>query len=236
MICSGVSLYKIPKKSSDETPIESDPEKNKSNLIAVVSASLYGVIAGFSIKTSLDKTFEQVIGRLNDLHAASGHITETSFRTLLLAITDTHYEIFMAIAFISTAIPFYHGAMIFLSEKSKMGAISNLRQLGYHFGFLFLQSIILLGISLSLESFLFSIVMFVLLMLVDSLWVIIGQRKHQGAPPLGWLCLNVGFTAILFMLLYEGWDPKVSVTYLWIVCLGRTALDYALFRDMYVKH
>ncbi len=233
IVISGIALLgPIHERRNDSN------EKNKF-FIMIVASSLYAVIAGLALKTVFDSTFTKKIMMEVSvvLNQTSEHAANASLHTLLVAIQNSQYHVLMMFSFIVTAVPFYHGAMIFLSEHVKLDNKSN-SPLFYNFGFLFLQSIVLLGLAFSLESFLLSIGMLVLLMVISSLWVIIITKKMKtgGSPPLGWLCLNLGFSAALFLITYDGWTAETSSWYLAAVCSVRTFVDYVLFRSMYVMH
>jgi hypothetical protein len=221
--------HKVDKMKEDEST-------NNSAVMIAVTSALYAVIAGFAIKNALSNTFDGIIHQIQNHFPSSTYPIEgASFSVIINSLSNSQYEIWMGVVFLTTAIPFYHGAMIFLSDKSGIKRLTTYKDVVIHFIPLFVQSIIFLALSLSLQSLMFSVMMLILLAIVDSLWIIIGQKSER-RPPMGWLCINIGFVATLFLTTYHGWNPTSSSMYLGIICIVRTMIDYAGFKDMYIRH
>lgn len=201
-----------------------------SPLFLSISATLYAVIAGFAIIIMLRFAFEGII---DDLKVITNYnIVNATHSSISLAIERSWYEIIISGAFLATVIPFYHGAMLFLSDKSHILQEEESHKLARHFFALFIQSIIFLGVALSLGSFIFVIILFIALMFVDTVWVLITQTADKH-PPVGWIFLNLGFTASLFLIIYpEEISAVTSTALLLITCVIRTTIDYVVF-DQY---
>lgn len=214
---------------------EKETTTGNSTVMIAVTSALYAVIGGFAIKTALGNTFDGIINQIQNHFPQHSPIEGASFAIIMDSLSKSQYEIWMGVVFLVTAIPFYHGAMIFLSDKSGIKRLTTPKEVLIHFIPLFGQSIIFLALSMSLQSFMFSVMMLILLAIVDSLWIIIGQ-KSEARPPIGWLCINIGFVSSLFLTIHQGWIPSSSSMYLGIICILRTAIDYMGFRDMYIRH
>ena len=223
IIC-GVGIRSYWKKiSEDEAKESSSPQ-----VTVYISAGLYGIIAGFAIKNVVESTIKGIIGEVTQSFEDT---TSEQFSQILLSLQQSPYEILMLTVFLATAIPFYHGAMIFLSEKSHKkpetpsGMIS-------HFGSLFIQAIIFLTISIVLQNFVLVVFLLIILMIVDSAWIILSQKTLR-KPPLGWLASNLGFTTALLLTVHLSWNLDSSAIILALICITRTIIDYAGFREVY---
>lgn len=230
IIVSGITLVFRP-----EEKIQMSKSKDRFSILVIASA-LYAVIAGLALKDVFENIFYKklMVEISNSLNNTS--IADASLSVIYAATMKIQYDILMMVAFVTTAIPFYHGAAIFLSEHTKFDP-EHKKLLFVNFGFLFAQSIILLGFALSLGSFLLSIGMLILLMTLSSFWVIIARViVKDNPPPLGWLSLNVGFSGTILLTIHHEWTPIISSGYLAIICLLRTVIDYKCFKNMYVGH
>ena len=214
---------------------EKETTTGNSTIMIAVTSALYAVIGGFAIKTALGNTFDGIIHQIQNHFPPNSPIEGASYPIIMDSLSKSQYEIWMGVVFLITAIPFYHGAMIFLSDKSGIKRLTTPKEVLIHFIPLFGQSIIFLAISMSIQSFMFSVMMLILLAIVDSIWIIAGQ-KSETKPPIGWLCINIGFVSALFLTIPLGWIPSSSSAYLGIICIARTAIDYAGFKDMYIRH
>lgn len=227
-----------PKQKDITNMIKKLLEKNldKFPLIVTVNAAIYAVIAGFAIKTTLENVFHPINVEIGTTESIA------SLQEILSAILIHEFQISVGVGLLITSIPFYHGAMIFLSEKSKVVlSNSSTKPMILHFSMLFLQAIIFLASALVVEHFKFVIAGLIALMVIDSLWILLARLGAGKPPPIGWLGLNVGFTSALIITLYDAWavmnyDSVVSLGQIFlIICLGRTIADYTLFDFMYKK-
>lgn len=243
IVFSGIAISytwnKFEENSSDNPMQKPSPstteltnENENSFLFLTVSGTLYAVIAGFAIISMLEFSFTGIIAELKI--ETGDNLATATISSILLAIQNSYYEIFMGLAFLATAIPFYHGAMLFLSDKSRILLEEDTKKLSRHFFTLFTQAIIFLGISLVLDSFVFVIVLLLALMFVDSIWLSITQNMKK-PPPKGWIFLNLGFVAALFLTIYPGWEPITSAALLLLICSIRAGVDYVAFEPYYFK-
>src|SRR3989442_89027 len=205
--------------------VEPKEPKEKSALLVSVSGALYAVIAGFAIKNATEFVLNHFIDSKLMLDSSKDY-----FMRIFDALWITP-EAKMGIIFLIMAIPFYHGAMIFLSDKSRKED-EGAKGLTWHFGILFIQAIIFLSVSFALKSFEFVVVLLIFLMLIDSIWIIGGQ-KTKNKPPIGWLSLNLCFTGALFLSLYNI-SVIDSLNLLFLSTLFRTAVDYVGFKNIYM--
>lgn len=196
-------------------------------VLMTVNAALYGVIAGFAITTTMRFVFDKIQGGIGF------DISVASLQQIFDSIFTNPNSVLMGFVFLATAIPFYHGSMIFLSDKSKTIEIESARGRALHFTVLFFQAIIFLSTSFALESFKLVIALFVFLMIVDSIWIIWARLGTKSKPPLGWLGSNLSFTAALLFIPYQSWFEPISL--LAVASGFRTVVDYVGFRKMYSK-
>lgn len=223
VICA-IGIISNWKKTGEDISIKT----NLAQITVYISAGLYGIIAGFAIKNAIEIT---IMGTLNQIIHTLEDTASIKLSQFFIGLGQGTYEISMFFAFLATAIPFYHGAMIFLSKESHQEPEAS-KAIALHFGCLFIQAIIFLSISLVLQYFLLVILLLILLMIIDSIWIILGQKtKHK--PPLGWLSSNLAFTAVLFLIIYLNWDPNDSALFLLFTCLIRTVVDYVGFTKVY---
>lgn len=223
IIC-GVGISSYWKKISED---ESE-ESSSTQVTVYISAGLYGIIAGFAIKNVIEST---ITGIIDEVSLPIEDTVSTKFSQILLSLQQSPYEISMLFVFLATAIPFYHGAMIFLSEKSHKkpetpGGMIN------HFGCLFIQAIIFLAISIVLQNFVLVVFLLIILMIVDSAWIILSQKTLR-KPPLGWLASNLAFTTALLLIAHLSWNLDSSAIILALLCITRTVIDYSGFQDVY---
>ncbi len=210
-----------------------DEGKNRSKetssvLMISVSASLYAVLAGLSLVITTEFVFGSIIDKLESLEIDMFLISHETFHDIVFSNSN---EILIAIAFLSTAIPFYHGAMVYISDKSRNIEIESNKGLVFHFSVLFIESILLIGIASSLASLTIVITLLILLQVVDSFWIILGQ-KTKNRPPLGWLGLNLGFSAVLIYSLHINSIPE-SLYFFVGFSIVRMIIDYVGFRNVY---
>jgi len=223
IIC-GVGISSYWKKISEDKSERTD----STQVTVYISAGLYGIIAGFAIKNVIESTITGIIGEVTQSFEDT---TSAEFSQILLSLQQNPYEILMLAVFLATAIPFYHGAMIFLSEKSHKkpetpsGMIS-------HFGCLFIQAIIFLTISIVLQNFVLVVFLLIILMIVDSVWIVLSQYTLR-KPPLGWLASNLAFTTALFLTVHLSWNLDSSAFILALICITRTIIDYVGFKEVY---
>ena len=211
------------KSSQDEAKVVKSTQ-----LPVYISAGLYGIIAGFAIKNAVEHTISGIVGRMTLSYEDT---VSTTFSHIISNLLQSPYEISLFFVFLLTAIPFYHGAMIFLSEASHKKPQTP-KGIIIHFGCLFIQAIIFLSISFVLPNYLLVIFLFIILMIFDSVWIMI-SRITLRKPPLGWLPSNLFFTTALFLIIYVNWDPTSSAIILAVICLIRTLVDYFAFKDEY---
>ncbi len=232
ILSSGVAITKQWKKPLDiERNLSENQSFERPTLMISVSAALYAVLAGFAVVTALNYTFTRLVESLRELES---DISLISIETMNEAISNNVNELIMAGVFLSTAVPFYHGAMVYLSDKSRNVDIETKGGLAFHFFILFIQAVLLLGIANSLESITFVITLLIALMVIDSFWIIFGQRT-KNKPPLGWLCLNLGFTAAIIISLHLNAVP-LSLYMLFAASILRSVFDYLGFREVYTKY
>jgi len=223
IIC-GVGISSYWKKISEDKSERTD----STQVTVYISAGLYGIIAGFAIKNVIESTITGIIGEVTQSFEDT---TSAEFSQILLSLQQNPYEILMLAVFLATAIPFYHGAMIFLSEKSHKkpetpsGMIS-------HFGCLFIQAIIFLTISIVLQNFVLVVFLLIILMIVDSVWIVLSQYTLR-KPPLGWLASNLAFTTALLLTVHLSWNLDSSAFILALICISRTIIDYVGFTEVY---
>lgn len=214
--------------SSSDSPKSESPDSDRPTLLMNVNVALYAIIAGFAITNSMRFIFDEV---KKELPQTVNH-SSTSYSVIFEAMYHSQYEIVISAIFLLTAIPFYHGAMVFLSDKSRTIEKENSKSLTIHFLVLFTQSIIFLAVSYTLVSIKLVVALFVGLMIIDSIWIIWGQTT-KSKPPLGWLGLNLIFTSFLFISIYQLYiEPEIMLL---IFCIIRTGLDYFIFKHMYSK-
>ena len=223
VIC-GVGISSYWRKPSVDIAAKSD----LTQITVYISAGLYGIIAGFAIKNAIESTIEGII---DPITLSLVDTSSTKLSQIFTGLVQNPYEISMFFVFILTAIPFYHGAMIFLSKESREKP-EPAKGMILHFGCLFIQAIIFLSISLVLQFFILVILLLILLMIVDSVWIILSQRTlHK--PPLVWLSTNLAFTTALILVIYPGWNPDYSAPFLAFACLIRTLVDYLGSPEVY---
>ena len=223
IICSvGIRSY-WKKISEDEAKESVSPQ-----VTVYISAGLYGIIAGFAIKNVIESTIKGIIGEVTKSFEDTA---SAEFSQILLSLQQSPYEILMLTVFLATAIPFYHGAMIFLSEKSHKKPETPIGMIS-HFGSLFIQAIIFLTISIVLQNFVLVVFSLIILMIVDSAWIILSQKTLR-KPPLGWLASNLGFTTALLLTVHLSWNLDSSAFILALICITRTVIDYAGFQEVY---
>ncbi len=211
------------KSSKDESE-----EVKSTQLPVYISAGLYAIIAGFAIKNATEHT---ILGIVSKMTLSIEDTGSTTFSHIFSHLLQSPYEISLFFVFLLSAIPFYHGSMIFLSEASHKKPQTPIGII-IHFGCLFIQAIIFLSISFVLPNYLLVIFLFLLLMIVDSVWIVLCQKTTR-RPPLGWLPSNLFFTTALFLIIYVNWDPTSSAIILAVICLIRTLVDYFAFKDEY---
>ena len=231
VIISGITLH-----FGEKIHTPSEPEGGREYLILTVASTLYGFIAALAIKSVFDNAITKSV--IVEIGSSLNKTSGASFQSVLAATSNNQYIIFMMISFMVTAVPFYHGAMLFLSKKMTRDDQNYNLTLFVTFGFLFLESIIFLIFSLSMASYMLSLGALIGLMIVSSAWVIImrylyNKKDQKKTPPLGWLSLNLGFSAALFSTIQIGWVPQSSSEMLVIICIGRTVVDYVKFRKLY---
>lgn len=232
IIASGVAIYPhwnkpvfVTKKSDDINA----SKQNKSELMISVSATLYAVLAGLSLVITIEFVFQSIIDDLNSLDMS---ILLLSHETLQNIIFSNSIEILIAVGFLSTAIPFYHGAMVYLSDKSRNIEIETDGGLIFHFSVLFIEAILLIGIASSLSSLTMVVTLLILLQVFDAFWIIFGQ-KTENKPPLGWLALNLGFSSALIFSLHLNSIPE-SIYLFFGISLVRMIIDYVGFKKIYM--
>jgi len=141
---------------------------NSTNIIwkltLTICHGLYGIIAGFAIKTAIESTVSGVIDKIT---MTVEDTASTQLSHIIMSLEQNTYEVLMFVVFLATAIPFYHGAMIFLSKESHQKP-ERARGMMLHFGCLFIQAIIFLTVSLVLQTFVLVVILLILLMIIDS--------------------------------------------------------------------
>lgn len=223
VIC-GIGISSCWRKTGEDKALKSD----MTQVTVYISAGLYGIIAGFAIKNAIEST---VMGIINQITLTFEDTSSTKLSQILLGLELGTYEVSMFFVFLATAIPFYHGAMIFLSKESHQKP-EHIKGMILHFGFLFIQAMIFLTISLVLHFFILVISLLILLMIIDSIWIILSQKTlHK--PPLVWLSTNLAFSTALLLIVHPDWNPDSSAPLLALAAVVRTVIDYFSAPEVY---
>lgn len=211
------------KNNNNGTPL------NDLRIFISVTTALYAIIAGFAITEAVRYAFTDFGVQYNFPILISIEIMDL----LLKEVIKLKDQFIITGIFLVTAIPFYHGAMMYLTNKG--GIVASEKKIGQiiHFAGLFSQSIIFLGISVSLTSSPSVISLIALLLIVDSVWIIAGQfTKHR--PPLGWLGLNILFVSLINLSHYP-FGTEHALLMILIFASGRTIIDYLGFQKIFFK-
>lgn len=120
----------IEKKTPPTTADGLSSAFQKSELMISVSAALYAILAGLSIAKTMEFAFEAIIDNFDNF---GSEIQLISSDTMYQILSSHANEILMASAFLITAIPFYHGAMVYLSDKSRNIELESTQGLAFHF-------------------------------------------------------------------------------------------------------
>lgn len=211
-----------------DLPIPSGDSNNEPRFFVYVSSTLYAVIAGFAITTAITFAFFK-FGE--DIEIFPLFITFELVNLLIVETMNLSDQFLMMIIFLATAIPFYHGAMRFLTRRSNIISQENLYGQIIHFVGLFSQAIIFLGISLVLTSLPAVITLIILLLIVDSAWILLGQKTNH-RPPIGWLSLNIAFFASINLISYPMWSDY-ALPILAGFAIIRSFFDYIIFHEIF---
>lgn len=211
-----------------EQPITSGASSEESRIFIYVSTTLYAIIAGFAITTAITFAFG---GFGKDIEIFPLFITFGLVNELIDETIRLSDQFWMTIIFLATAIPFYHGAMKFLTRRPDIISQEKIPGQIIHFVGLFTQAIIFLGISLVLSSLSAVIALIILLLIVDSTWIILGQKTNHH-PPIGWLSLNIGFFASINLISYPMWSDYALVI-LAVFAIVRSLIDYCGFQEIF---
>lgn len=227
IILCGVAIIPLWNKVEPRKDIEG---KKIAPFFVTVTSALYAIIGGFAITEALKHAF---LGFGAELEFTSLII---SFETLIPVYSELvrlKSQFLIVLVFLVIAIPFYHGAMMYLVRTRELMASESKKGQLFHFGFLFTQAIIFLGIGISLGSLPTLIFLISFLMVIDSIWILVGKWTNN-PPPFGWLCLNLGFFASIILINFPYW-PFGPLEMLLIFAISRTIIDYVGFEEIYFK-
>lgn len=211
-----------------DQPIPSGDSSKEPRFFVYVSTTLYAIIAGFAITTAITFAFK---GFGKDIEIFPLFITFELVNLLIDETMNLSDQFWMLTIFLATAIPFYHGAMRFLTRRSDIISQEKLPGQIIHFVGLFTQAIIFLGISLVLTSLPAVITLIILLLIVDSAWIILGQKTNHH-PPIGWLSLNIAFFASINLISYPMW-ADYALPILAGFAIARSSFDYFVFHEIF---
>lgn len=211
-----------------DQPITSGDYNKESRIFVYVSTTLYAIIAGFAITKAITFAFD---GFGKDIEIFPLFITFELVNVLIGETIRLSDQFWMTIIFLATAIPFYHGAMRFLTRRSDIISHEKLQGQVIHFVGLFTQAIIFLGISLVLTSLPAVITLIILLLIVDSTWILLGQKTNHH-PPIGWLSLNMAFFASINLISYPMWTDY-ALPILAGFAIARSIFDYCGFQEIF---
>jgi len=136
-------------------------------------------------------------------------------------------RLLLLVAFVATAIPFYHGALTYLHRTS----INANRSTMVDFLVLMLEAFVILLLSTSSSSPILFVTWFASLSAIDVLWLVFALKgKRSDPPPAIWLYLNVVMFFFLLAALYLQ-VVSDSVTFLFALALtsvSRSVVDYTV--------
>jgi len=223
-----VPLWNQVERKGDE--LNNEKKREITPVFVTVTSALYAVIGGFAVTKAVGYPF----GYFGDgLEVTNLEVTLDTLIPLLDELVRLKDKFLIMGVFLVTAIPFYHGAMMYLIRTPTIIVTESKQGQLFHFGFLFTQSMIFLGIALSLDSFPSILLLIGFLMVVDSVWIIFGQLTNI-KPPVGWLCLNLGFFASIILISLPLW-PFRPIEMLLFFAIGRTVIDYFGFKAIFFK-
>ncbi len=216
------------------------------NELFISSLTTTGAIVSLCLLALLRKTIDTKRPRARQRHeieplsllyvsiASAAFVSAISFVTSsgmnALSISLERYLLFFA--FLSTAIPFYHGALAYLQ---RIAADQAQRIMG-DFLLLLAESFVLLLMSASYASPSYFVVLLLGLFILDTFWVFHALKDgRQDTPPAVWLYLS------LIMIVYVGAAPILGVSLgslefllgLTLVSLGRSTVDYIVAWSVY---
>ena len=224
-ICTG-SI--IPLWNKVESPKVLEDSDKKQGVFIFVSTALYGIIAGFAITNAITHAFTgfgseiQIFPLFITFELIEKFIDETIRLSDQFAIT---------MVFLATSIPFYHGAMRYLIRYPDIISSEGRRGQIIHFGGLFTQAIIFLGIALVLSSLSAVITLIIILLIVDSAWILLGHFTNH-PPPKGWLSLNIAFFASINLISYPMWSEHALLILMGFAII-RSIIDYCGFQEIF---
>ncbi len=226
IILSSIAI--IPHWRNDHPDPMSSEGSHSNQFSITVFTGLYAVMGALAITKTVEFTFTKIISSLNPELVSQ---TLLSQEIIWNAIQINYSNIILTIIFLVTAIPFYHGAMSYLSNRLEQDKQKPSHETAFHFSVLFFQAIIFLGIAFSLESITFVVTLLIGLMILDSVWIIIGQ-KTMSKPKQGWLCLNLAFTSGLLLILHSN-EFHMIISLLLVITIIRSVVDYVGFPTVY---
>ena len=193
-------------RAEKETEIPPKTSSPSAQQAVKILSSMYAVIAGLSITTAIKEL--------------------SSLEDIFLGLEST-------IAFLFTALPFYHGATMFLITNYYLrGFEGKTREPLSDFLLLFSEAIALYGMAINIANLPGFIVSFFFLLLANAVWVLyILARKWRREVPREWLWLD--FYMFSFLALF--WlSSKPSASVLAIVAIFRTLTDYCVAGKYYL--
>jgi hypothetical protein len=168
--------------------------------------------------------------------ASAGFITSLTVSFMLSGAVNSqpqfsaeHYLLFLA--FLATAIPFYHGALTYLQRTADSG-----KRTMVDFLALLTEAFIILVLSASsADPSLFVTWLFVLFTF-DIGWLLFALSDHRkDPPPAVWLWLNISMSLFLIVGLLLGIvsGALAFLLMLALVSVGRSVVDYAVAWPVY---
>ncbi len=161
--------------------------------------------------------------------------------TILPSVTGTDApagipvdRILLLVAFLATAVPFYHGAMAYLLREQRREG----RDAIIDFVILLAEALILLMLAASSSEPSLFVGWLVGLLAIDSSWLAYTVLSKRPEPPPGvWFLLNVSTILFLVMVLSFGL-VSTALSFLLLlagVSVGRTVVDYAVAWPLYFR-
>lgn len=215
MVVTGFLLTWLSYEKRKSTIPKSLPQNisdiRRDNPVLILGA-IYGIVAAFAITQALIN-----FGQASHFERIEELLFENAINIILLT------------SFFLVAIPFYHGATVFLSSRAaELIHERKQRQIFFYFIMLFTEAtfLFLMGISVtSVEQF---VIWLFVLMIVDLGWTLVAYLiiRDEALPP-EWIHLD--FLTIVFLLIFVFLYPSAvwfSPFTLFIVLLFRTLIDY----------
>jgi hypothetical protein len=235
-------VKKIAKRRIQDRSIRIEPNKmdfdNRSvKNFALIFSTIFAIVAGVAITHSLEK-FNEVLSNnslnefnINSTSLSQNRISEENilnpFLKLKFSLDIIHTLIL--ISFFIIAIPFYHSAAIFLSNKDLLyGIQGELKTIIFHFIILFLEVILLFFMAMNVNViylpitsnnighifqgnilFVFSLIM---MMIAEVFWILIDPHlRKETIIPYRWAYVNLFTILFLFWFLVSFGDTDLKV-------------------------